>query len=120
MDAKTLLEVAEWMKSIASTMATASPIPTVVAGGTQLTQGGNLPGDLGFRGARSVGKDWKDINGNLLGPAEPGDGWQIMLRRYWRDDKGDPSDSNVWVREKFARGECSAPKFPNAKQEWEE
>lgn len=104
---------------------TPSPAPAVgIISGRGVIQplasgGGQWPGDPAFPGAAALGKDWRDIHGALLGPATADSMWQVTLRSIHYNNAGDPSDCNKIVREKHARGECGAPIFPDARQEWE-
>jgi len=128
MDSKTLLAVAEYLTQQAHQLAVlekanAPALPVVTVGNVTIAPlasgGGQWPGDPAFPGSGPLGKDWKDINGQPLGPATPDSMWQVTLRSIHYNNAGDPSDCNKIVREKHARGECGAPIFPDARQEWE-
>lgn len=107
------------MNEAARLDAVAKDAPQPVQIGPLAAGSGFWPGDPAFRGSASVGKDWRDIHGDLLKEATADSMWQVQLRSIHYNNGGDQADCNKIVREKHARGECGEPVFPNPRQEWE-
>lgn len=117
MNSKMLMEVSEYLKAQANVMAAVeqlNPQGTEAKPTNIFTPQGPVtdPGNPGFRGSASIGKDWRDIHGNLLGSYQLGDGNQLMLRKEAMNRN--LKDLNTLVRERNI-----PPKFPNERQEYE-
>ena len=121
MDSKTLQAAAEYLAQQAAQLrvleaANDGPAPShVISLGPVLTAGDSMPWMPAFRGAEAVGHpEWLGHDGRPLGVAEPGWGWQVILRRLHRQNGGAFTDCNVPVREHGL-----TPAFPDPIQPWE-